>query len=102
MTTVATNLLGRWVRGRRHWKNPEYVWPKGYVEYSKSELERLTESQRTYWLHEDLEGQVIAVTSEGIDDDEKLKFWILVDGRPVKLTYATVMPAGWLPNVERI
>lgn len=73
MTTVATNLLGRWVRGRRHWRNPE-----------------------------DLEGQVVAVTSDGEGDYEKLKFWVLIDGKPVKLTYATVMPEGWSPCDERL
>lgn len=102
VNTVATNLIGRWVRGRCHWHNPEYVHPSGFGDYSKSELKRLSENQRTYWLHKDYTERVVAITSEGSAEFEKLKFWILVDGKPRKLTYATVMPDGWLPSDERL
>lgn len=101
MTGVATNLLGRWVLGVHHWKNPKYVFPEGYGDYSKKELARLTEEQRTYWLAQQVCEQIVAVTTDGQEDHEKLKFWVLLDGKPRKLTSGTVMPVGWEPKVPR-
>jgi hypothetical protein len=102
LNTVATNLLGRWVKGRWWHKNPEYVHPQGgFLSYTSKQLKTLTDVQMQYWAYEDLTGQVVAVTSDGEQEFQKLVFWIIVDGQTRKLQDCSVMPEGWAPEISR-
>lgn len=105
MNTVATNLLGRWVRGRWVHLNSKYVpASRGMLDgYTKAELKELTEYQRTRWVYSEVEEKIVAVTSEGSDRYAELKFWVLIDGKSCFLEEdATVMPEGWHPVGERL
>lgn len=101
MTQVATNLLGRYAKGYFRKKNPDYVKPDdewGY--YSSKQKKTLTNRQMTEEFYYDVTEEVVAVTTEGTGNYAELVIWGLRDGKTTIIEKATVMPAGWQPELR--
>lgn len=102
MNTVATNLVGRYAKGLFRKKNPDYVAPEGeWGIHTKKQKQTLTDRQMREELYYDVVEQVVAVTTEGSGMYAELVFWALKDGKPRILEAATIMPAGWTPEIPR-
>lgn len=105
---LESSLVGRWVKGRNTYRNKDYVWPEDRgglfpsFDYSKKQLKELTKHQMTRLYYEDIEGEVVAVSTEGQGQYQSLRLWILIDGKARYLEEgATIMPAGWVPEIPR-
>lgn len=93
---VQSNLLGRYVSG--HWRIPN---PKHVYQSDRKKGKDYPPEADDYWIWYDVIERIVAITQEK-NDDERLIFWVLVDGTPKRLCPSTarVMPIDWTPSLR--